>query len=346
MDAVESVRLGTLAEPRRLGFWRLRQGVFRSAIALRHRLLVDSGDARHAERALELAEQARSRTLLDLISRGVVPVGPEGEGRAWTVARLRAELLAGDSGLVAFALDEPRSWAWVLTRDACVMAALPGRGEIEHAVRAWRKRIASGDPYGAEGRAEAARLHALLLSPLAPRLDPLRRLVIAGDGVLHLVPFEALEDEAGRLLLERYVVSYAPSASVAGALHERRSARATPRPGCSPMPSPRPRRSARCPWPAARRRRSPPSSRRARPTSGREREASESWLKHADLAATAPCTSPPTGPTTTAPRDARRWCWRRDRARTASSRSGRSRPCRCERGSCRSRRATPGSARS
>jgi CHAT domain-containing protein len=49
--------------------------------------------------------------------------------------------------------------------------------------------------------------------------------VIAGDGVLHLLPFEALEDEAGRLLLERYVVSYAPSASVAGALHARHSAR-------------------------------------------------------------------------------------------------------------------------
>jgi len=234
--AVESVRLGTLAEPRRLGtlaeprrlgFWRLRQGVFRSAIAMRHRLLVDSGDARHAERALELAEQARSRTLLDLVSRGVVPVGPEGERHAWTVARLRAELLAGDSGLVSFALDEPRSWAWVLTRDACLVAALPGRGEIELAARAWRERIVSGAPYGAAARAEAARLYTLVLSPLASRLDPLRRLVIAGDGVLHLVPFEALEDEGGRLVLERHVVSYAPSASVAGALHERRSARPT-----------------------------------------------------------------------------------------------------------------------
>jgi tetratricopeptide (TPR) repeat protein len=227
VDAIESVRLGTLSELRRLGFWRLRQGVFRSAIALRHRLLLDSGSARHAERALELAEESRSRTLLDLISRGVVPVGPEGEGRAWTVARLRAELLADDTGLVAFALDEPRSWAWFVTRDACLMTALPGRGEIEEAARAWRKRIASGAPYGAAAHAEAARLYGLVLSPLASRLDPLRRLVIAGDGVLHVVPFEALEDENGRLLLERHVVSYAPSASVAGALHGRRVARAT-----------------------------------------------------------------------------------------------------------------------
>ena len=36
------------------------------------------GPSRHAERALELAEQARSRTLLDLVSRGVVPVRPGG----------------------------------------------------------------------------------------------------------------------------------------------------------------------------------------------------------------------------------------------------------------------------
>jgi tetratricopeptide (TPR) repeat protein len=281
--AVESVRLGTLAEPRRLGFWRLRQGVFRSAIALRYRLLVDSRDARHAERALELAEQARSRTLLDLISRGVVPVGPEGEGHAWTVARLRAELLTGDSGLVAFALDEPRSWVWVLTRDACLMAALPGRGEIELAARAWRERIVSGAPYGAAARAEAARLYTLVLSPLASRLDPLRRLVIAGDGVLHLVPFEALEDEGGRLVLERHVVSYAPSASVAGALHERRSARATT--AVRLLAYAEPPSEALGPLPLARREAQaiaalfPAGAADVRQGA----QASESWLKRADL---------------------------------------------------------------
>ncbi len=182
VDAIESVRLGTLSEARRLGFWRVRQGVFRSAIALRHRLLVDSGGVRHAERALELAEQARSRTLLDLVSRGVVPVGSEDEGRAWTVERLRAGLLAGDVGVVAFALDEPRSWAWVLTRDACAMAALPGRGEVERAARAWRRRVASGEPDDRAARAEASRLHGLLLllargpaRPPAPPRDRRRR---------------------------------------------------------------------------------------------------------------------------------------------------------------------------
>ena len=283
VDAVESVRLGAISEARRLGYWRLRQGVFRSAIALRHRLLLESGEVRHAERALELAEQGRSRTLLDLISRGIVPVGAESGGSTFSVERLRAELVTADGGVVAFVLDEPQSWAWVLTRDLCAMAALPGRAQIERAASAWRRRLASGAPYGPAGRAEARRLHAMLLSPLAASLSPLRRVVIVGDGVLNLVPFEALEDEGGRLLLERDVVSYAPSASVAAALHGRHSAR--PPPGtrllaCAEPPSP-----AFGPLPLARTEAEqiaalfPPGASVVR----RGREASERWLKRAAL---------------------------------------------------------------
>ena len=52
----------TLAEARRLGFWRLRQGVFRSAIALRYRLLVDSGaPGTRRERSSSRSRPARAR---------------------------------------------------------------------------------------------------------------------------------------------------------------------------------------------------------------------------------------------------------------------------------------------
>jgi CHAT domain-containing protein/Tfp pilus assembly protein PilF len=224
--AIESIRLRDLPEPRRLGFWRLRQGVFRDAIALRHRLLEATGDDAHAARALELAEQSRSRTLLDLLGRGVVPAGPGGEAGAASVARLRAGLPGDDAGLVAYVLAEPRSWAFVLTRDECRMFALPGRAEIERAARAWRRRVASSDPYGRRAREDAARLGRMLLGPLAAAIAPLRRLLVAGDGVLHLVPFEALEHDRARLLLESHVVSYAPSLSVAVALHARHAGRA------------------------------------------------------------------------------------------------------------------------
>ena len=214
-------------------------------------------------------------------------------------------------------------------------------------MRAWRKRIVSGAPYGAAARAEAARLHALVLSPLASRLDPLRRLVIAGDGVLHLVPFEALEDESGRLLLERHVVSYAPSASVAGALHERRSARPTT--AARLLAYAEPPSEALGPLPLARREAQaiaalfPAGAVDVRQGA----RASESWLKHADA-------RPLRRPALRDPRDVRR---PRPGPLGAGPRAGAGRgrapagpgdrvPAAASAGSCRSRRATPGWGRS
>jgi CHAT domain-containing protein len=283
--AIESVRLGELPETRRLGFWRVRQGIFRSAIALRHRLLLASGAARHAERALELSEQARSRTLLDLIGRGVVPVGRGVETPVFSVEGLRAGLSGDGEGLLAFALDEPRSWAWLLTRETCQMAALPGQRHVEAEARALRDRLASPAP-DEKARAGAARLHALLLGAFGPRLAAARRLVIAGDGVLHLLPFEALEDAGGRLVLERHEVSYAPSASVVSAVRERRARRLAGRAAPARLLAyAAPESPALGPLPLARREVReiaalfPPGTADVREGA----EASESWLKKAGL---------------------------------------------------------------
>ncbi|OUC08352.1 hypothetical protein RY27_09510, partial [Litorilinea aerophila] len=58
-----------------------------------------------------------------------------------------------------------------------------------------------------------ARLHDLLIAPLASALSA-RRLLVIPYGSLHLLPFHALWD-GRRYLLERYELSTAPSASVA-----------------------------------------------------------------------------------------------------------------------------------
>jgi CHAT domain-containing protein/tetratricopeptide (TPR) repeat protein len=58
-------------------------------------------------------------------------------------------------------------------------------------------------------------LYARLLAPLDPLLDHASRLLIIPHGVLHAVPFHALRPRQGRYLVERLVVSYAPSVAVA-----------------------------------------------------------------------------------------------------------------------------------
>ena len=58
-------------------------------------------------------------------------------------------------------------------------------------------------------------LYARLLAPLEELLDGPSRLLIIPHGVLHAVPFHALRPRRGPYLIERLVVSYAPSAAVA-----------------------------------------------------------------------------------------------------------------------------------
>jgi CHAT domain-containing protein len=63
----------------------------------------------------------------------------------------------------------------------------------------------------AERRARAQTLYQTVLSALAPSLEGVAHLLIAPDAALHLVPFAALEDGEGRLLLEHLRITYLTS---------------------------------------------------------------------------------------------------------------------------------------
>src|SRR5260370_12767856 len=56
--------------------------------------------------------------------------------------------------------------------------------------------------------------HEQLIAPLAEDLKAAKHLVIAPHDFLHYLPFHALPDDGGRVLGERFTISYTPSASV------------------------------------------------------------------------------------------------------------------------------------
>ena len=61
-----------------------------------------------------------------------------------------------------------------------------------------------------------------ILGPIVPRLGPqISRLVIVPDGPLHRVPFEALRLPDGRVAIERFAISIAPSAGLVAELWRR-----------------------------------------------------------------------------------------------------------------------------
>ena len=63
---------------------------------------------------------------------------------------------------------------------------------------------------------EAKMLYQWLIGPVEAELSGLRHLVIIPHGILHYLPFAALENEQGETLMERFSMSNAPSATVLG----------------------------------------------------------------------------------------------------------------------------------
>jgi CHAT domain-containing protein len=59
----------------------------------------------------------------------------------------------------------------------------------------------------------ATKLATLLIEPAAKRLQERRRLIVAPSGSLWQLPFQALRDAEDRFLIDRFALSYAPSAS-------------------------------------------------------------------------------------------------------------------------------------
>lgn len=76
---------------------------------------------------------------------------------------------------------------------------------IDAAVARWR--AALRDPRRDDAARLGRALDHLILEPVRPLLGDATHLLVAPDGSLNLIPFSALQDEQGRPLLERYIVT-------------------------------------------------------------------------------------------------------------------------------------------
>ncbi len=131
-----------------------------------------------------------------------------------------------DEVLLEYVLDDPTSFCITVTRRGAHVQALPvGRKEVEKLVQQFV------DDVRAKGAGIDAskRLFRVLVEPI-PEAKTATRFIIAPDGMLNLLPFEALRDGRGDYLLKSRVISYVPSGTILDVLRrERRNVRA-PRP--------------------------------------------------------------------------------------------------------------------
>jgi len=128
-----------------------------------------------------------------------------------SLARVQQQLPA-DTAVLAYFVGDTTAHAWLLTRRELRHASLPGREDLLRVIAtatAARRGGASGGP------AERA-LGSLLLGHLTDGL-PEKRMLVLADGPLNGVPFSALPIPGanGDLLLDRFVLGYAPSLALA-----------------------------------------------------------------------------------------------------------------------------------
>ena len=140
-----------------------------------------------------------------------------------TLADLRATLLPGETVIEYFMTGDHVS-AFVASREGVQVARrIAAKREVEQRLATLRFQIEKFN-YGPEyvdavfGQLRRAtndilgQLHAMLFAPLEAAIAG-DRLIVIPHGALHYVPFHALHDGSG-YLIERFEISFAPSASV------------------------------------------------------------------------------------------------------------------------------------
>ncbi len=140
-------------------------------------------------------------------------------------AEVRKNVLQPGELMLEYSLGEESSFLWVLSSDNVTMVTLPGSEKVEKEVRQLLPLLRDYNLTGVEAAwyVEPARqVYKMLLEPVAAEIAQSERLIIAADGILHYLPFEALlsRDTSSNSysdlpwLVQEKVITYTPSASV------------------------------------------------------------------------------------------------------------------------------------
>ena len=145
--------------------------------------------------------------------------------KLWTAQEVQSKLLLPDESLLSVALGPSRSVAWLITRDKFQTFLLPAASTIEPKARAAIEQFSNPLAHNPTALRELSQT--LGIDHIADALHQ-PHLVIVPDGILNDVPFEALLAADGHPLIERFAISYAPSAS--SLAHLRKTRRSAPHP--------------------------------------------------------------------------------------------------------------------
>jgi CHAT domain-containing protein len=156
--------------------------------------------------ALDVVESSRVQLLASQFGRAAA------HDRRGSVVALQKVAARERAALVSYWITPTRSFAWVITADHRRLVELPGEEDIARLVQAYRTFIESGmrDPL-VTGFAPAEELYTRVVAPLVSHMGGATRVIIAPDGPLHGLPFDALVSGPSRYWIQDVTVMIAPS---------------------------------------------------------------------------------------------------------------------------------------
>jgi CHAT domain-containing protein/tetratricopeptide (TPR) repeat protein len=139
-----------------------------------------------------------------------------------SLAQLQARVPA-DTAVLAYFVGDGASYAWLLTRSSLRHTKLAGRASLQRLTDSFVNARRLGTPMDASDREVARQLLADLFAGQTSK-----RVLIVPDGPLNGIPFAALpRPGATDLLVDHFVIGYAPSVSLALSARPDKSTKAT-----------------------------------------------------------------------------------------------------------------------
>jgi CHAT domain-containing protein len=203
VKGIESTRAG-LRRDHQITFLQPRQRFYRRYVEW----LVDQGQR---ERALDVVESSRLQLLASRFGRAADQARGRGSAALQRVAAREG------AALLSYWVTPSKSFVWVITPDRLEFVELPAEAEIARLVQSYRTFLESGlrDPL-TTAFGPAAELYTRLVAPVIPHLGGRTRVIIAPDGPLHALPFDALvvPGTPSRYWIEDVTIMTAPSLGI------------------------------------------------------------------------------------------------------------------------------------
>jgi len=131
------------------------------------------------------------------------------------LVQVQSQLLDEKTAVVEYFLGEKQSYMIIIEKNNSFLYELPSRSEIKKSIKGFIKELSDPPKRVYRGSLASNRLFMELLKPIEEVLPgSIENLIIVPDGFLYFLPFEALlTDSENSFVVEKFIISYAPSCS-------------------------------------------------------------------------------------------------------------------------------------